>query len=194
MSIEVAIKCYLYNAECKEFLSKIISKFLLYWSEFHRELNLNIHGPYTYSKTWQVRNAENATTLDKIKIELGMKIKTLREIVQSWSFGEERFSFCSQDSNQITKYGYLLKKYNQLIGPATWQRRFFVLENGHIYYYFLPDSDRSAKMALQSMPLNVLLCNTRILRRDERRFVFEVISPSRETWILQGTNSLIYSR
>lgn len=80
MCLEVALKCYMYNAECKEFLSRTISKFLLYWSEFHHELTLNINGPYTYSKTWQLNNTENVRLLEKRKVELKPDIDKLKTV------------------------------------------------------------------------------------------------------------------
>lgn len=80
MCLEVALKCYIYNTECKEFLSKTISKFLLYWSEFHNELTLNINGPFTFSKTWQVHNAESVSLLQKKKLELKPNIDSLRNV------------------------------------------------------------------------------------------------------------------
>jgi hypothetical protein len=80
MCLEVALKCYVYNTECKEFLSKIISNFLLYWSEFHYELTLNINGPFTYSKTWHINNSENVKSLDKTKLDLKSRINSLKNV------------------------------------------------------------------------------------------------------------------
>lgn len=111
--------------------------------------------------------------------------------MRSWVFGDDYFPFCLAESNGVKKCGYLLKKYTPIIGAASWNRRFFLLENGRISYYFLADSERSPKVVLQARPMNVLLCNTKILRKDERRYVFEIVNPTRQTWVLQGIKTLI---
>jgi hypothetical protein len=84
LSLEIAMKCFIYNTECREFLSKIISNFLLYWSEFHSELALSINGPYRYSQTWQFHNAENVKSLEKFKSDLKPNIDSLRNVRYSY--------------------------------------------------------------------------------------------------------------
>ena len=107
-------------------------------------------------------------------------------MINSWTLKNKLLPDSPLDTGRVRKCGYLLKKYNQSIGAALWIRRYFVLENGRIFYYFLADSIRSPKVTLQTLPVNVLLCNTKMLKREERRFVFEIVNPTRQPWILQG--------
>jgi hypothetical protein len=100
-------------------------------------------------------------------------------------------TFCLSESSSVKKCGYLFKKYGPIIGTASWNRRFFLLENGRLSYFFLADYERSPKVVLQTRPVNVLLCSTKIQRKDERRFVFEIVNPTKQTWILQGNSEFI---
>ena len=90
-SLDIALKCYIYNAECKEFLSRTMSKFLLYWSEFHHELTFNINGPYTFSKSWQVNNAENISLLETKNLELKPEIENLKNVCSNFKLLDDKF-------------------------------------------------------------------------------------------------------
>ena len=79
-SLDVALKSYIYNSECKDFLSKTISKFLLDWSEFNHEVTCNTIGPYSFSKTWQVNSAENLDILEKCKPEFLSETEKLKNV------------------------------------------------------------------------------------------------------------------
>eukprot|EP00474_Spongospora_subterranea_P009376 CRZ09834.1 hypothetical protein [Spongospora subterranea] len=95
----------------------------------------------------------------------------------------------------ISKAGYLLKLSSSI--KKDWKRRWFVLEEGQLYYYrpVDPKSKSSADIGMGLIPefvTNILICVVRLLpgpseaNHNQLPYCFEIISPNRRVYTLQG--------
>jgi len=90
----------------------------------------------------------------------------------------------SYDKNALTamipteKEGYLYKRNLQksALAVPVWSRRYFCIKNGGFGYHVLATSGKYRGCVMTTKFLNVLLCEVRVDRTQERRFCFEVIS------------------
>lgn len=100
---------------------------------------------------------------------------------------EENTSSVSTSSSNITKHmeGYLYKRTSNAF--KTWNRRWFYMKDNKLYY-----RKRSGEELPTVMEEDLKLCTVRPLVDSDRRFCFEVISPSK-SHVLQADSESQYS-
>ena len=86
----------------------------------------------------------------------------------------------TQPNRAITIQGYLFKKGKNVVQP--WQRRYFAVEEGFfIAYKTIPE-----RKEVRPVPvINLLLCTVKLVPDPDRRFCFELVSPTC-TYLLQA--------
>ncbi|KAJ1982794.1 hypothetical protein H4R35_000153 [Dimargaris xerosporica] len=87
----------------------------------------------------------------------------------------------SQDPMPIQKYGYLFLRTNYTL-MASWNRRYFALEGNTLTH-----CDRCRDKDVDA--INLQVATVKPAPHAERRFCFEIISPSK-TYVLQAENSV----
>ncbi|GET02868.1 arf-GAP with coiled-coil, ANK repeat and PH domain-containing protein 2 isoform X2 [Rhizophagus clarus] len=88
-------------------------------------------------------------------------------------------------NSPVTKSGYLFMKGNQRV-MQSWTRKYFIISDGHLYYYSRNGKGTNGDDEHPSITLRV--CHIKpILNNSDRRFCFEIISPNK-TYVLQAEN------
>ena len=77
-----------------------------------------------------------------------------------------------RNGNAIRLEGYLFKRTSSTF--KTWNRRWFIIQNHQLVY-----QKRSSDKELTVMEEDLRLCNARPLNDIDRRFCFEVMSPTK---------------
>lgn len=97
------------------------------------------------------------------------------------------FSHVSTISNKVEKEGYLFCKGQNK--KDNWVRRYFVIRKGGFSYWLVENQGKSKGSVLSSKSINVLLCNVKPIRNDDRKFCFQVsVAVMKRFWILQAEN------
>lgn len=95
-----------------------------------------------------------------------------------------------ENSNTITPkidakeiQGHLFKRSNNV--RKDWKKRYFVVENGNLCYY------RKGKTSQPEQIVNLLLCTVKPRPDLDRRFCFEIISPTKR-FLLKKNDRLCF--
>ncbi|KAI8800352.1 hypothetical protein BJ742DRAFT_860139 [Cladochytrium replicatum] len=136
----------------------------------------------------------NADTSDQLGTEQGASLGVLKRS-PSKLLGEgirlatekcEPQSTVAQSREE--KEGYLLKKVQKPIGPASWSRRYFSIKGGFLGYSFTPTFGKYRGSIVATSPVNVLLCNARPAQKEERKCCFEIYTVRRSFIVQAETN------
>lgn len=84
----------------------------------------------------------------------------------------------------MEKSGYLYKKSSHTVVRPIWARRFFCLKEHTLEYYTMDE-----KAGSETIAIDLRLCMVRPVENGERRFTFEILTPSK-TYTLQAENEL----
>ena len=162
--------------------------------------SINCHATFFDSvrdmyKTFQIAlesvedDIENAKTSSKFEIEhlkkTGQQME--RECIENIRRLEQGAYTDLQILQPKTgeKEGYLYRKTNN-----SWTFRFYMIKNGGFSYITIGTSGRNRGKLMSTTPENVLLCNVRVSKTEERRFCFEITSPSKGTYVLQADSEM----
>ncbi|KAJ3181603.1 SNF1-interacting protein [Gaertneriomyces sp. JEL0708] len=94
--------------------------------------------------------------------------------------------FIPTPTTPTEKEGYLFVRMspNKALTATTWARRYFVIRSGGVRYCTVSAKRRGQVLATPA--INVLLCNIRIVKQEDRRFVFELSTVQRPAILLQA--------
>ncbi len=189
----MALKCKSFKVEASQFLAEIIQMYLGSQKEFHEDIAAILRGVKPFIDRWNVRMDHESSEFQLMLPRIEDFKKSLHKVnhiqlIEHWlNFMVQKIT--ESDTNSFltgwtenhspVKEGYLLKKYVPKIGSVSWTRRYFILENGRLSYNFVLTSGRRKGQVATTATLNVLLCNIRTYKSEERRFCFEIIHPKK---------------
>jgi hypothetical protein len=177
-ALKLSLSLGSFHFASQQFLSKLLTLYCVYQSDFHYELSSLLQGIRPFLEEWQNQQLESEQHLNEYKGQLETLKQSLEADIQL------------QDPNRklpltptTTKQGYLFKKLSPKIGPVVWNKRFFVLDKGRLSFQFLLSPGTKEETLVTSSTLNVLLCSVRLIKNEDRRNTFEIINPKRYYYV-----------
>ncbi|XP_076596443.1 arf-GAP with coiled-coil, ANK repeat and PH domain-containing protein 3-like isoform X5 [Chaetodon auriga] len=132
-----------------------------------------------------------AAELDQLVIDSAMekremehKHATIQQRVSSWDFSydDSKVEFNVDAPNGVVMEGYLFKRASNAF--KTWNRRWFSIQNSQLVY------QKKLKDSLTVVVEDLRLCSVKPCEDIERRFCFEVVSPSKSCMLQAESEKL----
>ncbi|XP_024915254.1 arf-GAP with coiled-coil, ANK repeat and PH domain-containing protein 3 isoform X4 [Cynoglossus semilaevis] len=105
-----------------------------------------------------------------------------RTLLQDFSYDESKVEFNVDAPNGVVMEGYLFKRASNAF--KTWNRRWFSIQNSQLVY------QKKLKDSLTVVVEDLRLCSVKPCEDIERRFCFEVVSPSKSCMLQAESEKL----
>nr|XP_042128260.1 arf-GAP with coiled-coil, ANK repeat and PH domain-containing protein 3 isoform X3 [Peromyscus maniculatus bairdii] len=105
-----------------------------------------------------------------------------RTLLQDFSYDEPKVEFDVDAPNGVVMEGYLFKRASNAF--KTWNRRWFSIQNSQLVY------QKKLKDALTVVVDDLRLCSVKPCEDIERRFCFEVVSPTKSCMLQADSEKL----
>jgi len=146
------------------------------------ELNVKIQ---ERKREFEKRKETVRSNRDKLERGLSLPSFLIRDAFPDLREGEHRVGVALAKTNErnlkVEKQGYLLKQSSSV--RKDWKRRWFVLQDGKLYYFRGPNDLEPQHV------VNVLICTVRPTVEKGLQFCFELISPTKRTYLLQAQSA-----
>ncbi|XP_014188038.1 arf-GAP with coiled-coil, ANK repeat and PH domain-containing protein 3 isoform X2 [Haplochromis burtoni] len=135
-----------------------------------------------------------AAELDQLVIDSAMEKREMehkhatiqqRTLMQDFSYDESKVEFNVDAPNGVVMEGYLFKRASNAF--KTWNRRWFSIQNSQLVY------QKKLKDSLTVVVEDLRLCSVKPCEDIERRFCFEVVSPSKSCMLQAESEKLRHS-
>uniref|UniRef100_A0AAQ4RY45 Arf-GAP with coiled-coil, ANK repeat and PH domain-containing protein n=1 Tax=Gasterosteus aculeatus aculeatus TaxID=481459 RepID=A0AAQ4RY45_GASAC len=132
-----------------------------------------------------------ATELDQLVIDSAMEKREMehkhatiqqRTLMQDFSYDDSKVEFNVDSPNGVVMEGYLFKRASNAF--KTWNRRWFSIQNSQLVY------QKKLKDSLTVVVEDLRLCSVKPCEDIERRFCFEVLSPSKSCMLQAESEKL----
>ncbi|XP_056279993.1 arf-GAP with coiled-coil, ANK repeat and PH domain-containing protein 3 isoform X2 [Pseudoliparis swirei] len=132
-----------------------------------------------------------ATELDQMVIDSAMEKREMehkhatiqqRTLMQDFSNDDSKVEFDVDSPNGVVMEGYLFKRASNAF--KTWNRRWFSIQNSQLVY------QKKLKDSLTVVVEDLRLCSVKPCEDIERRFCFEVLSPSKSCMLQAESEKL----
>uniref|UniRef100_A0A8C7ZC78 Arf-GAP with coiled-coil, ANK repeat and PH domain-containing protein n=1 Tax=Oryzias sinensis TaxID=183150 RepID=A0A8C7ZC78_9TELE len=132
-----------------------------------------------------------AAQLDQLVIDSAMEKRELehkhaliqqRTLMQDFSYDEPKLEFNVDAPNGVVMEGYLFKRASNAF--KTWNRRWFSIQNSQLVY------QKKLKDSLTVVVEDLRLCSVKPCEDNERRFCFEVVSPTKSCMLQAESEKL----
>uniref|UniRef100_A0A3P8YHY5 Arf-GAP with coiled-coil, ANK repeat and PH domain-containing protein n=1 Tax=Esox lucius TaxID=8010 RepID=A0A3P8YHY5_ESOLU len=132
-----------------------------------------------------------AAELDQLVIDSAMEKRDLehqhatiqhRTLMQDFSYDDNKVEFNVDAPNGVVMEGYLFKRASNAF--KTWNRRWFSIQNSQLVY------QKRLKDALTVVVEDLRLCSVKPCEDGERRFCFEVVSPTKSCMLQAESEKL----
>ncbi|XP_006794095.1 arf-GAP with coiled-coil, ANK repeat and PH domain-containing protein 3 isoform X1 [Neolamprologus brichardi] len=132
-----------------------------------------------------------AAELDQLVIDSAMEKREMehkhatiqqRTLMQDFSYDESKVEFNVDAPNGVVMEGYLFKRASNAF--KTWNRRWFSIQNSQLVY------QKKLKDSLTVVVEDLRLCSVKPCEDIERRFCFEVVSPSKSCMLQAESEKL----
>ncbi|KAM6981151.1 arf-GAP with coiled-coil, ANK repeat and PH domain-containing protein 3-like isoform 2-T2 [Aplochiton taeniatus] len=132
-----------------------------------------------------------AAELDQLVIDSAMEKRDLehkhaviqqRTLMQDFSYDDNKVEFNVEAPNGVVMEGYLFKRASNAF--KTWNRRWFSIQNSQLVY------QKKLKDSLTVVVEDLRLCSVKICEDSERRFCFEVVSPTKSCMLQAESEKL----
>ncbi|KAF3856059.1 hypothetical protein F7725_016782 [Dissostichus mawsoni] len=128
-----------------------------------------------------------AAQLDQLVIDSAMEKRELEHkhaIIQQrdFSYDDPKLEFNVDAPNGVVMEGYLFKRASNAF--KTWNRRWFSIQNSQLVY------QKKLKDSLTVVVEDLRLCSVKLCEDNERRFCFEVVSPTKSCMLQAESEKL----
>lgn len=132
-----------------------------------------------------------AAELDQLVIDSAMEKRDLehkhatiqqRTLMQDFSYDDSKVEFNVDAPNGVVMEGYLFKRASNAF--KTWNRRWFSIQNSQLVY------QKKLKDSLTVVVEDLRLCSVKPCEDIERRFCFEVVSPTKSCMLQAESEKL----
>ncbi|XP_046881194.1 arf-GAP with coiled-coil, ANK repeat and PH domain-containing protein 3 isoform X2 [Hypomesus transpacificus] len=132
-----------------------------------------------------------ATELDQLVIDSAVEKRELehkhaiiqqRTLMQDFSYDDTKVEFNVDAPNGVVMEGYLFKRASNAF--KTWNRRWFSIQNSQLVY------QKKLKDSLTVVVEDLRLCSVKPCEDNERRFCFEVASPTKSCMLQAESEKL----
>ncbi|XP_017274724.1 arf-GAP with coiled-coil, ANK repeat and PH domain-containing protein 3 isoform X2 [Kryptolebias marmoratus] len=132
-----------------------------------------------------------AAELDQLVIDSAMEKREMehkhatiqqRTLMQDFSYDDSKVEFNVDAPNGVVMEGYLFKRASNAF--KTWNRRWFSIQNSQLVY------QKKLKDSLTVVVEDLRLCSVKPYEDIERRFCFEVVSPSKSCMLQAESEKL----
>ncbi|XP_068199885.1 arf-GAP with coiled-coil, ANK repeat and PH domain-containing protein 3 isoform X5 [Antennarius striatus] len=132
-----------------------------------------------------------AAELDQLVIDSAMEKREMehkhatiqqRTLLQDFSYDDSKVEFNVDAPNGVVMEGYLFKRASNAF--KTWNRRWFSIQNSQLVY------QKRLKDTLTVVVEDLRLCSVKPCEDIERRFCFEVVSPSKSCMLQAESEKL----
>ncbi|XP_035238662.1 arf-GAP with coiled-coil, ANK repeat and PH domain-containing protein 3-like isoform X2 [Anguilla anguilla] len=132
-----------------------------------------------------------AAELDQLVIDSAMEKRDMehkhatiqqRTLLQDFSYDETKADFNVDAPNGVVMEGYLFKRASNAF--KTWNRRWFSIQNSQLVY------QKKLKDSLTVVVEDLRLCSVKPCEDIERRFCFEVVSPTKSCMLQAESEKL----
>ncbi|XP_041335605.1 arf-GAP with coiled-coil, ANK repeat and PH domain-containing protein 3-like, partial [Pyrgilauda ruficollis] len=132
-----------------------------------------------------------ATELDQLVIDSAVEKREMehkhaliqqRTLLQDFSYDDSKVEFNVDAPNGVVMEGYLFKRASNAF--KTWNRRWFSIQNSQLVY------QKKLKDVLTVVVEDLRLCTVKPCEDIERRFCFEVVSPTKSCMLQADSEKL----
>uniref|UniRef100_A0A8D3DSR4 Arf-GAP with coiled-coil, ANK repeat and PH domain-containing protein n=1 Tax=Scophthalmus maximus TaxID=52904 RepID=A0A8D3DSR4_SCOMX len=128
-----------------------------------------------------------AAQLDQLVIDSAMEKRELEHkhaLIQQrdFSYDDHKLEFNVDAPNGVVMEGYLFKRASNAF--KTWNRRWFSIQNSQLVY------QKKLKDSLTVVVEDLRLCSVKLCEDNERRFCFEVVSPTKSCMLQAESEKL----
>ncbi|XP_032935336.1 arf-GAP with coiled-coil, ANK repeat and PH domain-containing protein 3 isoform X2 [Catharus ustulatus] len=132
-----------------------------------------------------------ATELDQLVIDSAVEKREMehkhaliqqRTLLQDFSYDDSKVEFNVDAPNGVVMEGYLFKRASNAF--KTWNRRWFSIQNSQLVY------QKKLKDVLTVVVEDLRLCSVKPCEDIERRFCFEVVSPTKSCMLQADSEKL----
>ncbi|XP_031423664.1 arf-GAP with coiled-coil, ANK repeat and PH domain-containing protein 3b isoform X2 [Clupea harengus] len=122
------------------------------------------------------------SAVEKREMEHKHAIIQKRTLMQDFSYDDSKVEFNVDAPNGVVMEGYLFKRASNAF--KTWNRRWFSIQNSQLVY------QKKLKDALTVVVEDLRLCSVKPCEDSERRFCFEVVSPTKSCMLQAESEKL----
>uniref|UniRef100_A0AAY4CWT6 Arf-GAP with coiled-coil, ANK repeat and PH domain-containing protein n=1 Tax=Denticeps clupeoides TaxID=299321 RepID=A0AAY4CWT6_9TELE len=191
-TLNITRKCYRHLA--LDYVLQVNTNFLLHHictvmlSFMHAQYSLFQQG-YSLLDEIDPYMKKLAAELDQLVIDSAMekrdmehKHATIQQRVRDFSYDDSKAEFNVDAPNGVVMEGYLFKRASNAF--KTWNRRWFSIQNSQLVY------QKKLKDSLTVVVEDLRLCSVKPCEDIERRFCFEVVSPTKSCMLQAESEKL----
>ncbi|XP_061731336.1 arf-GAP with coiled-coil, ANK repeat and PH domain-containing protein 3-like isoform X3 [Nerophis ophidion] len=149
-------------------LSFMRAQYSLFQQGFHI---LDQIDPYMKKLAAQLDQLVIDSAVEKRELEHKHAVIQQRTLMQDFSYDEPKLELKVEAPNGVVMEGYLFKRASNAF--KTWNRRWFSIQNSQLVY------QKKLKDSLTVVVEDLRLCSVKPCEDNERRFCFEVVSPTK---------------
>ncbi|KAG7477679.1 hypothetical protein MATL_G00072250 [Megalops atlanticus] len=166
-----------------EILDAMLSFMHAQYTLFHQGFNLlDELDPYMKKLAAELDQLVIDSAMEKRDMEHKHAIIQQRTLMQDFSYDDSKVEFNVDAPNGVVMEGYLFKRASNAF--KTWNRRWFSIQNSQLVY------QKKLKDALTVVVEDLRLCSVKPCEDIERRFCFEVVSPTKSCMLQAESEKL----
>ncbi|XP_069383223.1 arf-GAP with coiled-coil, ANK repeat and PH domain-containing protein 3 isoform X1 [Paralichthys olivaceus] len=166
-----------------EILDAMLSFMHAQYSLFHQGYNLlDEIDPYMKKLAAELDQLVIDSAMEKREMEHKHATIQQRTLMQDFSYDDSKVEFNVDAPNGVVMEGYLFKRASNAF--KTWNRRWFSIQNSQLVY------QKKLKDSLTVVVEDLRLCSVKPCEDIERRFCFEVVSPSKSCMLQAESEKL----
>ncbi|XP_041944223.1 arf-GAP with coiled-coil, ANK repeat and PH domain-containing protein 3b [Alosa pseudoharengus] len=166
-----------------EILDAMLSFMTAQYSLFQQGYNLlDQIDPYMKNLAAELDQLVIDSAVEKREMEHKHAIIQQRTLMQDFSYDDSKAEFNVDAPNGVVMEGYLFKRASNAF--KTWNRRWFSIQNSQLVY------QKKLKDVLTVVVEDLRLCSVKPCEDIERRFCFEVVSPTKSCMLQAESEKL----
>ncbi|XP_006784523.1 arf-GAP with coiled-coil, ANK repeat and PH domain-containing protein 3-like [Neolamprologus brichardi] len=166
-----------------EILDAMLSFMRAQYTLFQQGFNiLDEIDPYMKKLAAQLDQLVIDSAVEKRELEHKHALIQQRTLMQDFSYDDPKLEFNVDAPNGVVMEGYLFKRASNAF--KTWNRRWFSIQNSQLVY------QKKLKDSLTVVVEDLRLCSVKPCEDNERRFCFEVVSPTKSCMLQAESEKL----
>ncbi|XP_056885158.1 arf-GAP with coiled-coil, ANK repeat and PH domain-containing protein 3b isoform X2 [Takifugu flavidus] len=166
-----------------EILDAMLSFMRAQYTLFQQGYNiLDEIDPYMKKLAAQLDQLVIDSAVEKREMEHKHALIQQRTLMQDFSYDDPKLEFNVDAPNGVVMEGYLFKRASNAF--KTWNRRWFSIQNSQLVY------QKKLKDSLTVVVEDLRLCSVKPCEDNERRFCFEVVSPTKSCMLQAESEKL----
>ncbi|XP_035501441.2 arf-GAP with coiled-coil, ANK repeat and PH domain-containing protein 3 isoform X1 [Scophthalmus maximus] len=166
-----------------EILDAMLSFMQAQYSLFHQGYNLlDEIDPHMKKLAAELDQLVIDSAMEKREMEHKHATIQQRTLMQDFSYDDSKVEFNVDAPNGVVMEGYLFKRASNAF--KTWNRRWFSIQNSQLVY------QKKLKDSLTVVVEDLRLCSVKPCEDIERRFCFEVVSPTKSCMLQAESEKL----